>query len=580
MAISDWPESTRGLNPVTFDDNFRRFLKRAAPEFMARRLGQLEDFGAYVCTDFEDQAVYSDRVHPPVLTRELVNPANPRERRGVVHLNDRYLQAQQELHRRGFLSAVFDPQQAESQLLPFCAQYILGDISGGCPWAMTHPDALAIARYADPVTRQRFLSELLRTDGKAKTGGTWGTEPASGTDIARTATEVVRQEDGSLRAYGLKWFTSNAGSGIALATARMRGAGPGAEGIGLYLIPSHIDDEWCIRNEYEVTHLKDKLGTRALATGEIQLNGALAYELAPPPHGMKTMMEVLSCSRVHNALASAGVMRRAIMETLSWAHHRQPFGVPLIKQAPTKKRIINMTTEWLAGSALAFEAALSFDRGMTGSEEDRIWMRLVTALAKYRTAEQAEGVTRMAKILHGGAGYVEDYPIARVNRDAQVLSVWEGPEQVQAKELTRMICGKVPGDAVFLKRMQQIAQALPDETMSYDKARLVIKLHDLENALTAFRAWPRAADQVEDEFLDIMSHALAYALLLQEASWELTHEQDMKKLLVARHYYERAFERKAVPDFRVTDLQSHFDTIAKGLPIEMPDISASPGLTI
>ncbi|QQG36422.1 MAG: acyl-CoA dehydrogenase family protein [Micavibrio aeruginosavorus] len=580
MAISDWPESTRGLNPVTFDDNFRRFLRRAAPAFMERRLQQLEDFGAYVCTDFEDQADYSDRIHPPVLTHELVSQTDPRERRGVVHLNDRYLQAQQELHRRGFLSAVFDPQQPESQLLPFCAQYILGDISSGCPWAMTHPDALAIARHASPEVRQRFLPELLRTDGKAKTGGTWGTEPASGTDIARTVTEVVRQEDGALRAYGLKWFTSNAGSGIALATARLRGAGPGAEGIGMYVIPSHIDDEWRIRNEYEVIHLKDKLGTRALATGEISLNGALAYELVPPPHGMKAMMEVLSCSRVHNALASAGVMRRAVMETLSWVHHREPFGIPLIKQVPTKKRVINMTTEWLAGSALAFEAALSFDHGINGNEEDRIWMRLATALAKFRTAEQAEWVTRMAKILHGGAGYVEDYPITRVNRDAQVLSVWEGPEQVQAKELTRMICGKIPGDAVFLKKLHHIAQSLPDDTLSYDKARLTLKLHELECSLADFRARPQMADQVEDEFLDVMSHVLAYGLLLQEASWELTHEQDMKKLLVARHYYERAFERKAVPDFRVTDLQSHFDTIAKGSSIIMPDISANPGLTI
>lgn len=580
MAISEWPATTRGLNPVTFDDNFRRFLKRASPDFMARRIRQFEEFGDYVCTTFEDQADYSDRVHPPVLTHELTNPTQPRNRRGVVYLNDRYLQAQQELHRRGFLAPVFDLQNPEAHLLPFCTQYVLGDVSGGCPWAMTHPDAWAIARYASPAVKARFLPELLRTDGQAKTGGTWGTEPASGTDLARTVTEVVRQDDGSLRVYGLKWFTSNAGSGVALATARLHGAGEGASGIGLYLIPSHIDEDWRIRNEYEVTHLKDKLGTRALATGEIHLQGALAYELVPPPHGMKAMMEILSCSRVHNALASAGVMRRALMEVLCWTHHRQPFGIPLIKQVPTKKRVINMTTEWLAGSALAFEAALSFDQGINGSEEDRIWMRLVTALAKFRTAEQAEWVTRMAKILHGAAGYVEDYPITRINRDAQVLSVWEGPEQVQAKELTRLIGGKVPGDAVFLTRLQQIAQTLPDDTMGYDKARLVLKLHDLEPALATLRERPQAADHVEDEFLDLMSHTLAYALLLKEASWELAHEHDMKKLLVARHYYERAFERKAAPDFRVTDLQSHFDTIAKGVPIEMPDIPANPGLTI
>lgn len=397
MTNAHWPEKTRGLNPLAIDSNFERFLKRAAPAFHARRWSEMMDFGNFAATTFKDQADYSDRIHPPVLTHDLTNPVKPGTRRGVVHLNDRYLACQQEVYRRGFLSSLFNAQQPESQLFIFAAQYILGDIPSGCPLAMTHPVALAIDKYGTPEVKARFMKELLRTDGQTKTAGTWGTEPPSGTDIARTLTEVVPQPDGTMRMHGLKWFTSNAGSGLALATARLRGAGDGAEGIGLYIVPSHIDDDWQISNDYEVTHLKEKLGTRALATGEIRLDGALAYELVPPPHGMKAMMEVLNCSRVHNAVASAGVIREALMETMCWTTHRTPFGKPLIEQIPTQKRIIAMNTQWMAASALAFEAASSFDQAAKGSEEDNIWMRMATALAKFRTAEQAEWATRLGR---------------------------------------------------------------------------------------------------------------------------------------------------------------------------------------
>lgn len=573
MTITRWPERNQGINPVTLDTNFERFLKRVDPDFYTRRWADLVDFGDYVATILKSQADYSDRIHPPVLVKDIVNPANPGTRRGVIHLNDRYLACLQELYKRDFFADIFSEKNPERHLLLFCVQYILGDISTGCPPAMAHPVAIAISKYGTPELKVRFMPELLRNDGKAKTAGTWGTEPRSGTNIAQTVTEVVMQPDGTGRAYGLKWFTSNAGSGIALATMRVRGAGEGDKGIALVVVPSHIDDDWLIQNEYEVTHLKEKLGTRALATGEIQLNGALVHVLVPAGGGVKAMMEVLGCSRVHNSMSAAGIMREAFTETMCWASHRAPFAKKLIDEIPSQKRIINMTTKWMAGCALAFEAARSFEVMEKGTQEDSIWARVVTALAKFRTAEQAEWSTRMAKILHGGAGYTEDYPITRINRDSQVLSVWEGPEQVQAKELIRMISRKYPGDAVFIRRLRSIADSLP-ATMVMDQGNLNVRLRYLEDSFAHLRKQPpEVADQVEDEYLDIMSHVLAYALLLKEAGWELDHEQDMKKLLIARHYFDSVLSRvKFAPDFQPSALQVHFSTLEKGAIIPSPGV--------
>ncbi len=572
MTKAHWPEKTRGINPVTMDTNFERFLKRIDPDFYQRRWADLVSFGDYVSTVLKDQADYSDRIHPPVLVKDIVNPTSPGVRRGVVHLNDRYLDALQELYKRNFFADVMDEKNPERHLLLFCVQYVMGDISTGCPPAMAHPVAIAIAKHGIPEMKARFMPELLRNDGHAKTAGTWGTEPRSGTNIAQTVTEVVLQDDGTLRAYGYKHFTSNAGSGIALATMRKRGAGDGDKGVGLYIVPSHIDDDWLIPNEYEVTHLKEKLGTRALATGEIHLNGTLVYEIAPPGQGVRVMMEVLGCSRVHNAMAAAAVMREAFMETMCWTTHRQPFAKKLIDEVPTQKRIVNMATQWMAGCALAFESAQGFDKADKASTEDSIWERLVTALAKFRTAEQAEWSTGRAKNLHGAAGYVEDYPITRINRDSQVLTVWEGPEQVQAKELVRMIAGKVPGDTVFIKRLRAVADSLPDAAMAMEKANLNTRLRFLEDSFSHFRTLPKGgADQVEDEYLDIMSHVLAYGLLLKEAAWELAHEKDVKKLLVARHYFDTTLSRvKVAPDFQASPLQTHFEHIRSGTIIPSP----------
>lgn len=572
MTTRQWPERNRGINPALLDINFERFLKRVDPDFYARRWADLVSFGEYVATTLKDTADYSDRIHPPQLVRDIVNPASPGVRRGSVHLNDRYLSALQELYRRDFFADLFDEKKPERHLLMFCVQYLLGDISTGCPPAMAHPVAMAIHRHGNAELRARFMPELLRNDGKAKTAGTWGTEPRSGTNIAQTVTEVVEQSDGTLRAYGLKWFTSNAGSGIALATMRKKGAGAGDKGIGLYIVPSHIDDEWEIPNEYEVIHLKEKLGTRALATGEIQLNGALVYELVPPGQGVRVMMEVLGCSRVHNAVAAAGIMREAFTETMCWAAHRQPFNKKLIDEIPTHIHMADLTTAWMAGSALAFESAQIFDGIGKGNPEDDIWERLVTALAKYRTAEQAERVVSMAKVLHGAAGYVEDYAITRINRDAQVLTVWEGPEQVQAKEVIRLIAGKYPGDAVFIKRLRQLSASLPDDPMANDKANLNTRLRYLEDSFTHLRTQPKeVAEQVEGEYLKIMSHVLAYALLLKEAAWERTHEKDMKKHLFARHYYDEILSKvRMAPDFQPSSLQNHITYVYGGISIPPP----------
>jgi len=574
----DWPDHTQGLNFYTRDRNLQRFLERSAPDMLTRRAQMLEEFGAFCGGELDAQAAYSDRIHPPVLRREVVDPIHPGDRRGHVYLNPRYEAAQQELYRRGFLSSVFDPVTPEPHILPFVAGYLVckSDIATGCPLAMTHPVAMLIDRHAQPDVKARFLPEILRTDGHAAIGGTWATEKHSGSDIGKTQTKAVDNGDGTVSLHGDNWFTSAIGFAhfLTVKTARPEGAAAGGKGLGLYLVPSHIDPDWQVSNSYDVVHLKEKVGTRGLPTGEIKLEGTIAYELAPAGGGLKMMMEALSCSRVHNAMAAAGSMHRSVMEALCWATHRSPFGKPLVEQPMIQKRILDMRTEFLSGSALAFEAARSFDSAQHDNAQ-KPWSRVATALAKYKTAEQAIWCARKALELVGGNGYTEEYPVARLYRDAEVLNVWEGPEQIQANELMRML-GQEGGGTAYLQKLADISAALPD-TLQAQRQNIESLAAEMKTALADLARRPGAGPQAADEYLHKMSDVLAYALLCEEGAWEIAHCNDAEKILFADRYFDRTFGQHARPDLDVPLLQREFARVAGGQGFAPADYLPRPG---
>jgi len=266
---------------------------------------KLADFHNWVSTDVNAQANYTDRYAPPALETydrngDLVNR---------IIVNRWYEEQHQELYRRGIIGLPY--AENAPHLLTFAMGYVLAqaDISLHCPVTLTGAVAYVLGSHGPQGVRQRFLYDVVRMDGLAKTGGTWATEQHGGSDVGATTTVAVAAGD-RFALHGLKWFTSNANSGLAVATARPAGAPPGSAGLGLYLVPSHLEDGG--PNHYRIRKLKDKLGTKGLPTGEIDLLGAEAVEVAAPPLGFKLMMGALEYSRVHNAVGSAGVHRRAL----------------------------------------------------------------------------------------------------------------------------------------------------------------------------------------------------------------------------------------------------------------------------
>jgi len=494
----------------SFDPYLEPWLIARVPR-MADYSTQLAEFHDWVRTDVDAQANYTDRYAPPALETydrngEVVNR---------IVTNRWYEEQHQELYRRGIIGLPY--AEKAPHLLTFAMGYVLAqaDISLHCPVTLTGAVAYVLGSHAPDAVRQRFLYDVVRMDGLAKTGGTWATEQHGGSDVGATTTVAVANGD-RFALHGLKWFTSNANSGLALATARPEGAPSGSAGLGLYLVASHLEDGR--PNHYRVRKLKDKLGTKGLPTGEIDLLGAEAVEVAPPPAGFKLMMEALEYSRVHNAVGSAGMQRRALGEALAWAKTRQAFGHVLIDYPMVQDELLRMRVQFEAGALLAFEAAIAFDETQHEAER-RTWLRLTTALAKYLTAEYAIAATRTALELVGGNGYTSDYPVARLLRDAQVLTVWEGPANIQALELLRLLSPRYRGWEQYQKRVNAILERIPDALLKLRSA-LRTRLEGDGEAVAITTRDESSSQRHARQLLHRLSQSLAFGLLCEAAADE------------------------------------------------------------
>src|SRR5947199_186680 len=258
--------------------------------------------------------------------------------------------------------------------------------------------------------------------------------PYEGEMLAR-----ARRDGDHGRLFGQKFFCSDVGCEIALALARPEQAPPGTRGLALFLVPrDHPDGR---RNDYRIARLKDKLGTRAMATGEVTLDGASAALVGEAERGFAQMTAMLNITRLHNAVTAAAIMRRAVMLASAYAAHREAFGRKL-DQHPLHQEILRAMTAQADGALhLTIRMAQLLARIETteATSGEAALFRLGIALTKLYTAKQAVAVVSEALEGFGGQGHMEDTGIPRLLRDAQVLPIWEGTTSVLALDSLRVL---------------------------------------------------------------------------------------------------------------------------------------------
>ncbi len=531
MGVHDGQLEGRGQNFFLVDQALKDILRRSlTAEEYRRALPLLERMGELSGGAIDRQAEYTDRLARPVLETydRQGNVVNE------VRYNPLYEESVQDVYGLGTVGCNYGPESLP-YVVHFALLYLLSQSDPGlaCPVTLTSSTAYVLARHGSERQKDRYLPQLaVRGAGPFADGATFVTEKQGGSDAGLATTEaravppselaMARQAfgpgDGELvRLFGEKWFASNADADLALVTARPPGAPEGTRGLGLYLMPRRLADG--SQNAYRIRRLKDKLGTTGLATGELELDGALAELVTPPPDGFKHMLEALEFSRIANAAASAGIHRRVYLEAKLYADGRRAFGLPLARHSMVQQTIVTMLAELRASTALAFEAARALDDAHRSPEPPLVaWHRLTTALAKYRTGELAvRNASRAIEVL-GGNGYVEEYVTARMYREAQVLPVWEGPANIQALEVLRTLRPGWRSDLALARRLEAVAAAADGDPRSREMADLLRRRwREAEAAIGWIAAHQGEASQHARRFADLLSEILEFALVLEEA---------------------------------------------------------------
>jgi len=318
---------------------------------------------------------------------------------------------------------------AERSLLsPYAILYLTAFTDSGlsCPYTVSLSTAVPLEKYGTPDVRERFLPPMLRRDGLPWQGATWMTEVRGGSDLGAGVETVAVPAGEGWRLTGDKYFASNAGAELAVVAARIQGAPRSVRGLALFLVPRFRSDG---TPNYTIRRLKDKVATRAVPTGEVELRDAEAYLLGAPEHGIYLILEVLNLSRVANSVGAVALMQRSLADAYAYATRRVAFGKPIIEHPLLRRQFQERLAAFEAASALAWEAVRALDavwQERPPYSEAYHEFRLIAHLAKYWTAELAVETAKWAMEVHGGLGTLAEFGIERWLREAMILVIWEG----------------------------------------------------------------------------------------------------------------------------------------------------------
>src|SRR5689334_19873739 len=317
----------------------------------------------------------------------------------------------------------------------------------GCPINVTDGCAKLLANFGSEALKQKYLDGLTQTDmSKLTQGGQFMTEKEGGSDVGTLTTSAVQDGD-HWRLYGEKWFCSNADAKVVMLLARPDGAPAGTRGVGLFLMPRFVDDG--SQNHYRIVRLKDKLGTRSMASGEIKLEGAIAYAVGKLDRGFVQMAEMVNSSRLSNGVKSTALMRRAYHDAMTVAKNRVVFGQRIIDLPLGRRQMLKIMLPVEQALSMSFLTADALDRAEAGSQDAAALLRILTPTLKFRATRDARKVCGDALEMRGGIGYIEEFATARLLRDAHLGSIWEGTGNIVALDALKRAVGRHGADSAL-----------------------------------------------------------------------------------------------------------------------------------
>ena len=377
------------------------------------------------------------------------------------------------------------------------------DAGHGCPTSMTYAAVPALraqpelAKIYEPLLTSREYEPGLRvpTEKRGLLAGMGMTEKQGGSDVrTNTTTAWPTAEPGVYQLRGHKWFTSAPMCDVFLVLAQA------PEGLSCFLVPRILPDG--SRNTFRIQRLKDKLGNRSNASSEPEFDGTVAWLVGPEGRGVKTIIEMVNCTRLDCVMMSATLMRKTLVEAGHHVRHRSAFGARLVDQPLMRNVLADLALESEAATTLTLRLAGAADRAVRGDAGEAAFRRIATAVGKYWVTKRGPAFTAEALECLGGNGYVEESGMPRHYREAPLLSIWEGSGNVNALDVLRA-----------LRREPGTAQALFDELALAQgaDARLDAAVTRLEGLLAT------GSESGARRLVELMALTLQASLLVRHA---------------------------------------------------------------
>ena len=522
-----------GADYYTEDFPLQQILRYSGLKYNSE-LGRL---GKYVSTEFLEALDFIDHYGKPYL--EYWNSLG--ERIDHVRISPEHRRILDELFSYGIVRKVITGE--ESWLYHFISGYIISDSGIFCTVTLTMQTAYALNKFGDGAVREKYLPRYLSRE-KPWMGATFYTELQGGSDLGSNTTKA-ELVDGKWHINGPdKYFASNAGlADGAIVTAKPVPVKSGAKGISIFFVPACLDDG--VHN-YRIRRLKNKIGTIAVPTGEVEMENSVGFLLGKPAEGIYGAMDILMISRLDNAFAALGISRKALWEAFLYASSRKSFGSNIIEHPLLRRDFLEMEADLEGSTILSVKAAEAFNRSANDHfpySEEYHYARILTHISKNITASLSDRITRYSMEIFGGIGFLEEFPIAKFHRDAIVTPIWEGTSNIQALEMYETIVKK-NSDRKLLETIRKLVNGFSKE-IGVSKT-LLSRAGDIEKRLKELAAMGNDAQYYLKNLLDEFGHLFSSSLLF-DLHVHSPEEDRERTGIMAEIYYIRNVSHGEIP---------------------------------
>lgn len=415
----------------------------------------LKELGEFVSSELIEIMDFVDHKGKP----ELITWDLDGKRIDYVRLSPEHRRALKKLQELGVVKKSASGE--DDWLYHYISGYVISDSGIFCTLTLTAQTAYGLRKYGDDPRLKEFLSKYL-DEKEPWYGATYYSETQGGSDLGANNTVAVEKGDKWYLTGTDKYFASDAGiADGAIVTAKYKEGG--VRSLSLFFVPA-INSKGELN--YNIRRLKNKMGTIAVPSGEVEMNNSEAYLIGEKDKGIYYAMEILTVSRIDDALAAVGIARKAIWEAYLHSERRSAFGKKIIEHPLMIRDLTTMEVKLEGAILLSLYAAKLFSDVYDSKppyDDNYNYARFISHIAKNMAAWTSDEITQYSMEIFGGIGFFEEFPIAKFHRDALVTSIWEGTSNIQSLDMLEAIIKKNAA-SLFFEKMETIMQNVKDKS--------------------------------------------------------------------------------------------------------------------